>query len=69
MDCMNHHPKYSTVTYCVSQLSDAVDGHVARYLGRASTFGAVLDVVTIGVYRLFVPNFPPRILILIMLTV
>ena len=46
MHYMNHHPKYSTVAYCVSQLLDAVDGHAARYLGQASKFGAVLDMVT-----------------------
>jgi len=46
MHYMNHHPKYSTIAYCVSQLLDAVDGHAARYLGQASKFGAVLDMVT-----------------------
>jgi len=46
MHYMNHHPKYSTVAYCISQLLDAVDGHAARYLGQASKFGAVLDMVT-----------------------
>jgi len=46
MHYMNHHPVYSTVAYCVSQLLDAVDGHAARYLGQASKFGAVLDMVT-----------------------
>lgn len=46
MHYMSYHPKYSTVAYCVSQLLDAVDGHAARYLGQASKFGAVLDMVT-----------------------
>jgi len=46
MHYMNHHPIYSTVAYCISQLLDAVDGHAARYLGQASKFGAVLDMVT-----------------------
>jgi CDP-diacylglycerol--inositol 3-phosphatidyltransferase len=46
MHYMNYHPKYSTFAYCISQLLDAVDGHAARYLGQASKFGAVLDMVT-----------------------
>ena len=46
MHYMGHHPKYSTIAYCISQLLDAVDGHAARYLGQASKFGAVLDMVT-----------------------
>ena len=46
MHYMSYHPKYSTLAYCVSQLLDAVDGHVARALGQASKFGAVLDMVT-----------------------
>jgi len=46
MHYMSYHPKYSAVAYCISQLLDAVDGHAARYLGQASKFGAVLDMVT-----------------------
>ena len=62
MHYMNHHPKYSTVAYCISQLLDAVDGHAARYLGQASKFGAVLDMVTDRWVRLLashpsVPSF------------
>ena len=52
MHYMNHHPIYSTVAYCISQLLDAVDGHAARYLGQASKFGAVLDMVTDRCVRL-----------------
>jgi len=66
MHYMNYHPKYSTVAYCVSQLLDAVDGHAARYLGQASKFGAVLDMVTDRYAWL---SAPPRILILISDTV
>jgi len=65
MHYMSYHPKYSTVAYCVSQLLDAVDGHAARYLGQASKFGAVLDMVTDRcVLSLPRPAFPPRSLIL-----
>ena len=55
MHYMNHHPKYSTVAYCISQLLDAVDGHAARYLGQASKFGAVLDMVTDRYARFPIP--------------
>jgi len=66
MHYMNHHPVYSTVAYCVSQLLDAVDGHAARYLGQASKFGAVLDMVTDRCVRLSapLPLIRPRVLIL-----
>ena len=61
MHYMNHHPKYSTIAYCVSQLLDAVDGHAARYLGQASKFGAVLDMVTDRYVRTpSVPSFGHR---------
>ena len=60
MHYMNHHPKYSTIAYCISQLLDAVDGHAARYLGQASKFGAVLDMVT----DRYLPTSLFRILIL-----
>lgn len=43
---MSYHPKYCTITYSVSCLLDAVDGHAARALGQTSKFGAVLDMVT-----------------------
>ena len=46
LNYMSYHPKYCTVLYCISCLLDAVDGHAARALGQASTFGAVLDMVT-----------------------
>ena len=46
MHHMNHHPEYSTIAYCISQLLNAVDGDAARYPGRASKFGTVLDMVT-----------------------
>ena len=74
MHYMNHHPVYSTVAYCVSQLLDAVDGQAARYLGQASKFGAVLDMVTDRYVRLpashsLHPVFLPRGLVLTLLTV
>ena len=58
MHYMNHHPKYSTVAYCISQLLDAVDGHAARYLGQASKFGAVLDMVTDRYVGFPLPTLP-----------
>jgi len=43
---MSYHPKYCTITYCISCLLDAVDGQAARALNQTSKFGAVLDMVT-----------------------
>jgi CDP-diacylglycerol--inositol 3-phosphatidyltransferase len=36
----------ATVCYATSQLLDAVDGPVARALGKSSSFGALLDMLT-----------------------
>ena len=43
---MSFHPRYCTITYCISCLLDAFDGQAARALGQTSKFGAVLDMVT-----------------------
>ena len=38
--------KTLSICYCVSQILDAADGYVARYLNQATLFGSVLDQVT-----------------------
>ncbi|KAI9218111.1 CDP-alcohol phosphatidyltransferase-domain-containing protein [Blastocladiella britannica] len=43
---MSSHPKACMLSYVVSCLLDAADGHVARYMNQCSRFGAVLDMVT-----------------------
>lgn len=43
---MPAHPRRCSAIYSLSCLLDALDGYVARYLGQASRFGAVLDMVT-----------------------
>ena len=43
---MSFHPRYCTITYCISWWLDAFDGQAARALGQTSKFGAVLDMVT-----------------------
>lgn len=46
------------VCYALSQILDALDGHIARALGQATQFGAVLDQVTdrLSTVNIFVLN-------------
>ncbi|CDR37835.1 CYFA0S01e18096g1_1 [Cyberlindnera fabianii] len=43
---MRSHPMYCILSYSVSCLLDALDGHAARHYNQTSQFGAVLDMVT-----------------------
>lgn len=40
------HPRTCSLLYSISCLLDALDGYAARYFNQATTFGAVLDMVT-----------------------
>lgn len=43
---MDKYPLYFTLSYSISCLLDALDGHAARAFNQLSRYGAVLDMVT-----------------------